>query len=352
MPIIASRGAMSSTGFGEFSQKKAQPVKYIVQSNSNQLFGKTANTISAGTWTLLNPQPPFVNVTLISTSTPPGVFQNDFGISTYFHQSQYNGAWSALSRGDGLPTNPAYSTNGGMAYNPTTKVMAFPWRDTTKGAVSYLGLTLVNTISNSHTVPALALIGGGFYGSTNSIVYASALDSFYVYVNNQVFRFNGTTGAFISNGGIGTLNNILDVTVDGYLLVDVGTTIRKYTSADLSTFENVGTPNQSGRGGTRVFYNGNYYRLIGAVGSSTLGLYSWSGSGSEVFISSVSVSPIQSIFRYQLEHDGSEFIVFVGGSYQGKGVEYVGIMRTTNNTVDWSSVSLPFSSTFGFGFLK
>ena len=215
-------------------------------------------------------------------------------------------SWTSwASAGNYTPTGMPPGINGGIAYNPTAK-RAFCFA--TEYYPKYNTFYFTTYTVNSTGTPASS--AGGTMGSqtyVGNVIYSPALNYFYVMNFSSGYQsywyVSGTTGVSgtvtsAANGG----NHRAGVSSDGYPLQAAYTgsgalyNLRKYTSADLSSYYTLGTISDgySGLSIQSIFFwapvNNKY--LKGAANSN----------GSTILLSSAPVgspqaySPISSVY--------------------------------------------------------
>lgn len=243
MPIIASRGAMSSTGFGEFA-KSASGYTFIAQTQSNTLYGtKATENLESATWSLITPAPQSYDLTL---ANPPfaqgGIVSDGVSIATKWQVSRNNSAWSSWYGGVNFAAVDSLGVNGTIAYNPTAKIAGSVGTISTKAGLEQSS-AFTSLVTNASTSQVAAISG-----SFKNIVYCPAVNRFYAcYTGSSIIQiFDGTSAAALGTQNLGiNLVYLISVSEDGYLLVDSrgsGTAriLSKYTNADLSSFVTLG----------------------------------------------------------------------------------------------------------------
>lgn len=317
--------------------------------NTNNVYGGA--TVSGVT--LLPTQPPSV-----PTNATALVADGSFiALTGGYYSTNSGGSWSQWVTNVGQYTSSSMppGLNGSAGYNPTAKRFFTFRTDYDPKTNSFLVYGQSVTSTGSATQASSTNVGGT--AITGNVTYSPALNTFYV--NNCAsssqtsMYYNGTTGTRTGTLGVPAPGNYkASISSDGYPLLPAyagyGSVfrLRKYTSADLSTYTDFGTISDGYNGyairspWVWLPLNGIYIIAAGQTSSSTVILqYSTSGSPQSLnYLSSVSVSTYGSTSINFMEQSNGTIWMFGRATNYSKGpVNIIFTQFSTNGGVTWST---------------
>lgn len=357
MPLLGTIGAASARGFGLFLQTAATGYGYIAlqQPLRQTVFGGPDPTTLAAI-----PTQPAGGSVAQRGIIADGAF---IALGGILYSVNNGGTWQTWANlGNVTPTGNVVGLNGSIAYNPTGK-RAFTFGAASNFKTGQVSGTGVSVTSTGSTTSSTTFSMGGTSSNSKSVLYSPALDTFYV-MNfgggaSLCFYVPGSTGAggtLTSTNSPGNYN--AGITIDGYPIQasydGFGTSysLRKYLSADLSSFTSFGTISD-GYGSLAAQspwvwcpINGRYYVAAGGSGAT---VYIRRSSGSSDpqslnFVGSFNVSGaayVQSVNLLETP-TGHLYVFGFAGINAGKaGIVLQPItFRSTDGGANWSSTGL------------
>lgn len=177
------------------------------------------------------------------------VAHNDKIANTQYYSGNNGASWSNWSSASNGTVYQPMGLNGAAAYNPTSKVfMSFNVSSDPKAGQWYVSPKTLYMATGGGTSATVFYIGAGL--NVRNITYSPAVNTFYVNswgASLSTYRYidgtTGTGGATVGLGGNGSYQP--GISNNGYPLIPIfigGSSfqLREYTSADLSTYNNLG----------------------------------------------------------------------------------------------------------------
>jgi len=256
MPIIGTRGSLSSGGFGEFRRATVAFPAYLISAGAG-----------TGSETLYKANSLSTAFTVIASGGGAALRNKRFGIvfargniifSTAGRSTDGGVTFTALGAANVTQNDPsagypiASGLNGSFAYNPTTNLLAIPYtfkRDS-KSSGTQTGLLFYSAVTGNFVTNAAGFqaFTDGFNGA-REVIYSSAHSRFYAFSMNNgnilCSQFSGS-GVWIQDSSIGSNTNFFAIDPSGFPIVINQGFLLRYTNADLSSPTNLGAASIGG----------------------------------------------------------------------------------------------------------
>jgi hypothetical protein len=300
MPIIGTRGSISSGGFGEFRRSGGgfSPY-YILRASFGQEIIYSANSLStAFTLKGFPPATGYNRLRRMGVLVARGnsVFASG-GTST-------NGGVTYTNTGVFVdqPDSHASGLDGSCTYNPTTNTVgyAYTFYPDAKSSTLQCGLITYNATTTSIVNQSASSISFSSGNGVKQVVYAPALSRYYIFTRTGVgtvqaySAFNSSTGFFVQGSSV-SADDVYSfaVTPSGFLRSISGNTLYDYTSQDLVTRTSLGTVSGivggTYRHGFRYLPVNQKYALLSQSGQTLY--FSYSNAATPNQFTTVSINP-------------------------------------------------------------
>jgi hypothetical protein len=334
MPLPITRGAASAKAFGWTGKTGGAGYAYVgMTSNNRNAVTQATSFGTSGTGT---------NFTSLATQPSSGSLQGIIGvvadgqfITTTGNFSLNNGAtWDQLT-GSGTQKYLPPGVNGSIAYSTISR-RAFTVAIGFGGKSGNVFCSPV-TITRAGSIAGSTTFEIGASAIISNVTYSPALNYFYV----NAFTNSANTYRYIDAANPGSGTSVAlgtpshyrpGISDDGYPLIPINTSgtnfdLRKYTSADLSTYTSFGTVSDAYFGQNTkspwLWFPINNKYIIAAVAANNVNiLTATSGSPQSLsFVGSFNNGQAQSVYCVGVSEDATGKLICTGvGRYSnGKG---------------------------------
>jgi len=324
MPLVSTRGAASAKAFGWTVKKGGAGYAYVGMSSNGR--GAVTQAASFGT----TAPGPFLP---LATQPPAGSLQGIIGvvadgqfITTTGNYSLNNGAtWDQLT-GSGTQKYLPPGVNGSIAYSTTSR-RAFTVAIGGGGKTGEIFCSPI-TITRAGSIAGSTSFSIGASAIISNVTYSPAFNYFYVNAfSNSANTYRYIDAASPASGTSVTLGTPSHyrpgISEDGYPLIPINVggsnfDLRKYTSADLSTYTSFGTVSDAYFGQNTkspwLWFPVNNKYIIAAVASNNVNiLVATSGSPQSLsYIGGFNNGQAQSVFCVSVSEDATGKLICSG----------------------------------------